>query len=255
MVENQIGLTQEQVAELTAATPSESIQSRPAPWGGEMDYVTGEYVKMKLMTVFDGAFRVIVRNIETIEDTILTHITLEYPLIQFCANETTFVNELWGRVDEVGVSTIRQQGQGTNYATAIKASHTDALKRAATHLGIGLDLYEKTTVQEETVEAYMKQVDAKNNKQPAWVDAARQSNQPVKKAPQAKSFGSGRAASEKQVGYLKSLASRVQDGWTPEWLAEISGLPLDKCKDLTTLQSMEASSVIDILKEMSEACI
>ena len=64
---NEIGLHPEQIEELTAATPKESIQSRPSPWGGEIEYVTGEYVKRKLMKAFNGALRVTVRNIETVD--------------------------------------------------------------------------------------------------------------------------------------------------------------------------------------------
>jgi hypothetical protein len=244
MEEPMIGLTKKQVKKLTAKTPKESIQSRPAPWGGEMEYVSGEYVKMALMKAFNGAFRVIVRNIEKVEDALVTHITLEYPLIQFCANGE-FINDQWGRIDEVGVSTIRTMKDGTNYTTAIKASHTDALKRAATHLGIGLDLYEKTSVQESTVEGYQEQVNSK----PAWVEAAEKTSQAPKDTSQVKSFGaSGKTATDKQISYLKSLAEKIQKGWTVQWLADLSNFPADKLASLETMDRMEVSSIIELLK-------
>jgi hypothetical protein len=249
--DNEIGLHQEQIAELTAPTPKESILSRPSPWGGEIDYVTGEYVKRRLMSVFKGAMRVTVRNIEVVEDCILTHITLEYPIIQFCTNGT-FVNEEWARIDEVGVSTIRSQGSGTNYATAVKASHTDALKRAATHLGIGLDLYEKTSVLETKMEGQKSSV-------PDWVAAQQQANKPTPspkatyKSPSSFSSSGGNPASAKQVGYLKSLAKKCNDNWNAEWLHLITGVPQEKFEgDMSSLGRVEASSAIDVLKEMND---
>jgi hypothetical protein len=237
MEEPMIGLTSKQMKKLTAKTPQESIQTRPAPWGGEMEYISGEYVKMVLMEAFQGAFRVTVRNIEKVEDTLITHITLEYPLIQFCANGE-FINDLWGRIDEVGVSTIRSSRDGNNYTTAIKASHTDALKRAATHLGIGLDLYEKTSVEESKSEVTQ-------SKTPDWV----QTGHKPKIAPAA-SFGSiAKPATEKQLDYLKSLADRIQPNWTTEWLALFTGFPTEKLESLETMDRMEVSSIIELLKE------
>jgi len=237
---NEIGLHPEQIEELTAATPKESIQSRPSPWGGEIEYVTGEYVKRKLMKAFNGALRVTVRNIETVEDCILTHITLEYPITQFCKTGT-FINEEWARIDEVGVSTIRKQGSTTNYSTAIKASHTDALKRAATHLGIGLDLYEKTSVMETKMEGHQQAL--AGNKKPDWVDA--------KQKPKQATVWSTQLASDKQKGYLKSIANRVKPGYDAAWLSEVTGEPIGIFEnDLKELSKSVASSVIDILREM-----
>lgn len=233
-----IGLTSKQMKKLTAKTPQESIQTRPAPWGGEMEYISGEYVKTVLMDAFQGAFRVTVRNIEKVEDTLITHITLEYPLIQFCANGE-FINDLWGRIDEVGVSTIRSSRDGSNYTTAIKASHTDALKRAATHLGIGLDLYEKTSVQES-------KNDTTQSKTPDWVQAAKGEG----RKPTTTTFGTdGKAATEKQISYLKSLADRIQPNWTTEWLANFSGFSTGALDSLETMDRMEVSSIIELLKE------
>lgn len=241
-----IGLTSEQAAELTAPTPKEVILTRPSPWGGEMEYISGEYVKRTLMSVFKGAFRVTVRNIETIEDVIVVHITLEYPLLQFCKGGD-FVNEEWGRIDEVGVSTIRSQGNSTNFSTAIKAAHTDALKRAATHLGIGLDLYEKTNIEEE-----------KNGGAPAWVQS---SQKPVQSPPKTEykpkasftSSGNG-GATEKQTGLMTRLAGELHAGWTPEWLHKVTGVPEERfLGDMSSLTRAEASSVIDTLLEMKKS--
>jgi hypothetical protein len=249
--DNEIGLHPEQIEELTASTPKESIHSRPSPWGGEIEYVTGEYVKRKLMKAFNGALRVTVREIETVEDCILTHISLEYPITQFCKTGN-FVNDEWARIDEVGVSTIRKQGSTTNYSTAIKASHTDALKRAATHLGIGLDLYEKTSVMETKMEGHQQAM--ANNSTPDWVQPAQKAayNPTKKTAPS--SFNSTSLASDKQKGYLKSLLKRVQPNYDASWLNTATGIPVEQFNnDFANLGKNEASSVIDILKEMEHA--
>lgn len=249
--DNEIGLHPEQIEELTASTPKESIHSRPSPWGGEIEYVTGEYVKRKLMKAFNGALRVTVREIETVEDCILTHISLEYPITQFCKTGN-FVNDEWARIDEVGVSTIRKQGSTTNYSTAIKASHTDALKRAATHLGIGLDLYEKTSVMETKMEGHQQAM--ANNSTPDWVQPAQKAayNPTKKSAPS--SFSNTSVASDKQKGYLKSLLKRVQPNYDAAWLNTATGIPIEQFNnDFANLGKNEASSVIDILKEMEHA--
>jgi len=249
--DNEIGLHPEQIEELTASTPKESIHSRPSPWGGEIEYVTGEYVKRKLMKAFNGALRVTVREIETVEDCILTHISLEYPITQFCKTGN-FVNDEWARIDEVGVSTIRKQGSTTNYSTAIKASHTDALKRAATHLGIGLDLYEKTSVMETKMEGHQQAM--ANNSTPDWVQPAQKAayNPTKKSAPS--SFSNTSLASDKQKGYLKSLLKRVQPNYDASWLNTATGIPVEQFNnDFANLGKNEASSVIDILKEMEHA--
>lgn len=250
--DNEIGLHPEQIEELTASTPKESIHSRPSPWGGEIEYVTGEYVKRKLMKAFNGALRVTVREIETVEDCILTHISLEYPITQFCKTGN-FVNDEWARIDEVGVSTIRKQGSTTNYSTAIKASHTDALKRAATHLGIGLDLYEKTSVMETKMEGHQQAM--QNTGTPEWVQPQQKAQPaPAKKNYTSSSFTSSGGATEKQKGYLKSIAKRVNENHTPEWLSEVTGVPVEQFKnDMADLGKNEASSVIDILREIENA--
>ena len=247
--DNEIGLHPEQIEELTASTPKESIHSRPSPWGGEIEYVTGEYVKRKLMKAFNGALRVTVREIETVEDCILTHISLEYPITQFCKTGN-FVNDEWARIDEVGVSTIRKQGSTTNYSTAIKASHTDALKRAATHLGIGLDLYEKTSVMETKMEGHQQAM--RNNSTPDWVQPTQQAaSQPMRYN---SSFSGSSGATEKQKGYLKSILKRVKEDYTPEWLSENTGVPVEQFQnDMSGLGKNEASSVIDILRELEDS--
>mgnify|MGYP000111704040 CR=1 FL=1 len=248
--DNDIGLHSEQIEELTATTPKESIHSRPSPWGGEIEYVTGEYVKRKLMKAFNGALRVTVREIETVEDCILTHISLEYPITQFCKTGN-FVHDEWARIDEVGVSTIRKQGSTTNFSTAIKASHTDALKRAATHLGIGLDLYEKTSVLETKMEGHHEAMN--HSKTPDWVQEQQKAQAPTKPNTPS-SFTSNAGATEKQKGYLKSIAKRVNENYNNEWLSDISSIPKEQFENnMANLGKNEASSVIDILREMEEA--
>ena len=122
---------------LTAATPEEDILTR-AGGGFEMSYVTGEYVKRTMLNVFGGAVRYQVLNHVVDKGSLILHVSVEYPLYENHKNGSV-ISDTWGRVEEFGTSTIR-----TDFGQAWKTAFTDALKRAATHLGIGLDLYHKT---------------------------------------------------------------------------------------------------------------
>ena len=103
-----------------------------------MSYVTGEYVKRTMLNVFGGAMRYQVLNHIVDKGSLILHISVEYPLYENHKNGSV-VSDTWGRIEEFGTSSIR-----TDYGQAWKTAFTDALKRAATHLGIGLDLYHKT---------------------------------------------------------------------------------------------------------------
>ena len=136
-METKIGLPNEQVESLTGPTPEENILTRDSGFG-PIQYVTGEYVTRKLVEAFNGALRITVREVEWKDQTCITHLRLEYPIIDFNVGGS-FVYEEWAHVDEVGVSVAREKFDGLDYGNALKGSMTDALKRAGMRLGIGLD--------------------------------------------------------------------------------------------------------------------
>ena len=213
MSTHKIGLNEAQIEALTAATPEEDILTRSGA-GFEMSYVTGEYVKRTMLDVFGGAMRYQVLNHIVDKGSLILHISVEYPLYENHKNGSV-ISETWGRIEEFGVATIR-----TDYGQAWKTAFTDALKRAATHLGIGLDLYHKS--QEEKSEA-------NTGNKPAWVEAAETAQQSSNNA-QPKSFGKG-GSPEEELGKITKKTD-------PECL------PIDKTV---------ASSIITELKDLQVA--
>ena len=172
-----------------------------------MSYVTGEYVKRTMLNVFGGAMRYQVLNHVVDKGSLILHISVEYPLYENHKNGS-ILSDTWGRIEEFGTSTIR-----TDYGQAWKTAFTDALKRAATHLGIGLDLYHKT--QEEKDEA-----NADSNAKPAWVEAAENaqptSNNSSKQSPSV----DGPSCSPAQKGLIMYLLSDLGHKGDVAWLSE-----------------------------------
>jgi hypothetical protein len=246
MSTHKIGLNEAQIEALTAATPEEDILTRSGG-GFEMSYVTGEYVKRTMLNVFGGAMRTQVLNHVVDKGSLILHISVEYPLYETHKNGTILC-DTWGRIEEFGTSTIR-----TDFGQAWKTAFTDAMKRAATHLGIGLDLYHKT--QEAKEEA-----DANSNAKPAWVEAAESVNQPTGQAPkpQAKSFGGNGTCSPAQKGLIMYLLSDLGHKGDVEWLSEKTGVPASELGKITKKDDPEclpidkttASAIITELKEL-----
>tara|TARA_Y100000114_G_C11751364_1_gene324474 strand:+ start:214 stop:963 length:750 start_codon:yes stop_codon:yes gene_type:complete len=246
MSTRKIGLNEAQIEALTVATPEEDILTRSGG-GFEMSYVTGEYVKRTMLNVFGGAMRYQVLNHIVDKGSLILHISVEYPLYENHKNGSV-VSDTWGRIEEFGTSSIR-----TDYGQAWKTAFTDALKRAATHLGIGLDLYHKT--QEAKDEA-----DANSNAKPAWVEAAENAQQPANNS-QAKSFGKTGNCSAAQKGLIMYLLSDLGHKGDVAWLSEKTGVPEEELGKITKKDDPEclpidktvASSIITELKEMQAA--
>ena len=244
MSTRKIGLNEAQIEALTAATPEEDILTR-AGGGFDMSYVTGEYVKRTMLNVFGGAVRYQVLNHVVDKGSLILHVSVEYPLYENHKNGS-IISETWGRVEEFGTSTIR-----TDFGQAWKTAFTDALKRAATHLGIGLDLYHKTQEEKETADA---------NSKPAWVKAAESSQRPTNN-PQPKSFGGGATCSAAQKGLIMYLLSDLGHKGEVAWLSEKTGVPEAELGKITKKDDPEclpidktvASSIITELKELQAA--
>jgi hypothetical protein len=241
MSTHKIGLNETQIEALTAPTPEEDILTRPGA-GFEMSYVTGEYVKRTMLNVFGGAMRYQVLNHVVDKGSLILHVSVEYPLYEKHKNGSVLC-DTWGRIEEFGTSTIR-----SDFGQAWKTAFTDALKRAATHLGVGLDLYHKTQEEKETADA---------NTKPAWVEAAEAVNQKPKEA-KAQSFGSGPSCSPAQKGLIMYLLSDLGHKGDVDWLSEKTGVPQEQLGKITKkddpnclpVDKTIASSIITELKEL-----
>lgn len=254
------GLTKAQLKILTAPTPEEDILSRPGG-GFEMSYVTGEYVKRTMLEVFGAHWRYDLLEVKETASEVIVTLSLEYPLTMTAKNGSTILEEM-GRIVEVGAASNRG-----GYGGALKSALTDALKRAATHLGIGLDLYHKT--QESKTQGKKERREAKVEKmveeaKPAAVQVAEKVLE-TQASPQARSFGSGDPASPGQKGFIMKLTSDHGKMGDSQWLSELTGVPLESIgksvgkkredgtfpDDVLPISKNEAKSIIDILKELN----
>ena len=255
------GLTKAQLKILTAPTPEEDILSRPGG-GFEMSYVTGEYVKRTLLKVFGAHWRYDLLDVKETASEVIVTLSLEYPVTLTANNGSTILEDM-GRIVEVGAASNRG-----GYGGALKAALTDALKRAATHLGIGLDLYHKT--QESKAQGKQDRIEAKaekivQEKKPAPVEVAEKVLSDMQNKPQARSFGSSDPASPGQKGFIMKLMSDNDEMGNSEWLSQLTGIPLENIgksvgkkrpdgtfpDDVLTISKNEAKSIIDILKELN----
>lgn len=142
---------------LLRSTPKKHIYTRPARGGGEWKYIRGEYVKQALNAIF--AFQ---WDFEIVPVT-------EGQLFYMTGRQVIVMGKLTIR-DSNGVARIIKMGIGKkdvaylkgkdgkpsaftlDVGNDIKAAETDALKRCATGVGIGLDLY--SDEQETEIKGY-----------------------------------------------------------------------------------------------------
>jgi len=215
-------LLDEQLDALTGPTPEDQIRSRAGGWGGAMNYISGEYATRRLMSAFNGGHRVTILNQEWKETSCITTVRLEYQIN----------NGEWAHIDEVGSSVAKRDGkyEQPDFGNTAKASMTDAIKRAAMRLGIGLDLYEKSA------ESAPMNTSGKKSTSFAKDDAV---------------------ATEGQIKYLRDLVSKANPEWDIEWLAKTTGIPVEElgtAEELgTNLPRNLASAAIESLKEIAYA--
>lgn len=225
-----------------------------------MSYVTGEYVKRTLLKVFGAHWRYDLLDVKETPSEVIVTLSLEYPVTLTAKNGSTILEDM-GRIVEVGAASNRG-----GYGGALKAALTDALKRAATHLGIGLDLYHKTQESKATGKKERKNAKVEKlveEKKPAAVEVAEQVLEAS--ASQPRSFGSSDPASPGQKGFIMKLMSDNDKMGDSEWLAELTGIPLEHigksvgkkqadgtfADNVLPISKNEAKSIIDILKELN----
>lgn len=254
------GLTKAQLKILTAPTPEEDVLSRPGG-GFDMSYVTGEYVKRTMLEVFGAHWRYDLLKVKESASEVVVTLALEYPVVMTTKNGSTILEEM-GRIVEVGTASNRG-----GYGGALKSALTDALKRAATHLGIGLDLYHKT--QESKAQGKKERQKAKAEhivyeSKPAAVKVAEEVLE-KQAAPQPSSFGTDSPASNGQKGFIMNLMGNNDKMGDSKWLSDLTGIPLERIgksvgkknsdgafdDDVLPISKNEAKSIIDILKELN----
>lgn len=127
-------LSEAQVSFLLQRTPPEAIRRRKGPGGLTLSYLTQQYVTRLLNEVFgfDWDFDVLWEQIGKEEVMVKGRLTVRTPK-GHVITKTQF-----------GGSAIKRAKDGTPFSVAddLKAAASDALKKCASLLGVGLDLYD-----------------------------------------------------------------------------------------------------------------
>ena len=125
-----VNLPAEKRVLIQMATPAEFIKERPGKGGKKFHYIEGGYVIARLNQIFSPIgwdFDVVNQQIEPMEVIIRGRLTIKDFKTGFSIGKTRT-----GTKDRV---------TGVSLGDTIKAAETDSLKKCASHLGIGLDVY------------------------------------------------------------------------------------------------------------------
>jgi len=116
---------------LEAPFPPEQIKTRPGAYGGSLQYIEGHTVVQRLNDAFDGnwSFEVVSRDI--LDEEVLV-------LGKFRAESAGVVKMSFG---SSRITRDEKTGKPVALGDDLKAAATDALKKSATLLGVGLSLY------------------------------------------------------------------------------------------------------------------
>jgi hypothetical protein len=130
-------LTPEQVDFLLMRTPKKEIKTREGPGGKVFSYVDHGYVTERLNVVFGFQWSFEVVEWRTLDEEVIVEgkLTVELP------NGKTIVKQQFGGADIKRFAGGKKQGMPISVADDLKAAASDALKKCASLLGIGLDLY------------------------------------------------------------------------------------------------------------------
>jgi len=121
-------------------TPAKYVRERPAKGGGKWKYVSGGYVKktLNLMFGFNWDFEIIEQLIIHGECIVKGRLTVR-------TNGVVIVKTQFGNKDIVykKLQEGETERQPLSIGNDLKSASTDALKKCASELGIGADIYNK----------------------------------------------------------------------------------------------------------------
>lgn len=113
---------------VTRPLPREQVKQRPGKGGMTFNYISADLVIELLNEAFDRSWSTKILSSEVHDNTVVIGLELSVP-------------------DENGHPVVKQQfgscdvGRGMGFGEAFKGAASDALKKAATLLGLGLELY------------------------------------------------------------------------------------------------------------------
>ncbi|MFQ6089995.1 MAG: Rad52/Rad22 family DNA repair protein [Candidatus Bipolaricaulia bacterium] len=132
--------TEEQVNFLLQRTPEKAIRQRKGRGGKMLTYITQQYVTRLLNKVFgfNWDFDVLWEQIGKREVIVKGRLTVR-------ANDIEISKTQFGGAE---IKRYKENGQPLSVADDLKAAASDALKKCASLLGIGLDLYDEGAAEE-----------------------------------------------------------------------------------------------------------
>ncbi len=121
-------------------TPQQYIHEKPGKGGGKFKFITGAYVKSQLDRLFGYDWDFTVKQFDVKGDQAIVFGRLE-GRIRNADGEivSTLVREQFGRADIKRLKADKTKA--LDFGNDLKAATTDALKKCASDLGIGRDVY------------------------------------------------------------------------------------------------------------------
>lgn len=132
--------TTNQLQLLHKTTPEKYIRERPAKGGGKWKYISGGYVKKTLNLMFGFNW-----DFEILEQLILHGECIVKGKLTVRTNGVTIVKTQFGNKDIVykKLQEGETERQPLSIGNDLKSAATDALKKCASELGIGSDIYNR----------------------------------------------------------------------------------------------------------------
>ncbi|MEK7124598.1 MAG: Rad52/Rad22 family DNA repair protein, partial [Patescibacteria group bacterium] len=135
-------MSERQVIKMVQQTPPQHVYKRKARGGGMWDYVTGTYVQKVLNFVFgwNWDFEIVEHGKEADQVWVLGKLTVKDN------KGNTITKTQFGRAD---LKFRKDNNKMLDFGNDLKAAGTDALKKAASMLGIASDIYGRMEFKDE----------------------------------------------------------------------------------------------------------
>lgn len=226
-------LNEAQVDFLLQRTPRKEIKYRQGRGGLQFAYVEHGYVTERLNLVFgfNWDFEIVDKQILEEEVIVEARLTVRTP------NSQTIVKTQFGGADIKRHTSGAKSGRPLSIADDYKAAASDALKKCASLLGIGLDLYGRDRPEEPESEPSVISPKNSNDQAPIQAPAREQNVTPIS------TRGDG-LCTQQQLRQISHLAGEV--GMSMEELAASLNVP-----DLSSLTEARAQRVVARLQQLA----
>lgn len=199
------------------------VKSRPGAFGGSLSYIEGHTVIARLNEAFDGSWSFDVMSHQILDEEVLV-------LGRFRSDAAGVVKMAFG---SSRITRDSRTGNAIALGDDLKAASTDALKKAATLLGVGLYLYAGANGTGEDDRSFEEELKPRRNGQRG----------PAQPAGNGRSSNGDGRITNKQISCVFSIAR--QKGMTNEEVRSLSQETFDRTIDY--ISKSEASQLIEHL--------